>query len=99
MGFWQVLKRIGTTAGKVGLEVGIPALETYVPLSKPILDRLKQALQHSGEHFDAQSFIKAALPIAMSEVQAVPNFTPAQITVIHAIVDAAFAAGKASLRD
>jgi hypothetical protein len=94
MGFWNVFKKVGVTAGKIGLQVGIPALETFVPLSKPVIDKIQEAISHSGEAFDAKTFLKSALPIAMAEVRNTPQFSTEQITVIHAIIEAAFIAGK-----
>jgi hypothetical protein len=94
MGFWDVFKKVGVTAGKIGLQVGVPALETFVPLSKPVIARIQEAISHSGEAFDAETFLKTALPIALAEVKNVPQFSPDQIAIIHALVEAAFTAGK-----
>jgi hypothetical protein len=86
MSWW---KRVLITAGKIGLQVGLPALETFVPASRPIVERVIEATKHHDEKFDARSFIKAALPIVAEEVKDVPPFSPEQLTIISALIQAA----------
>jgi hypothetical protein len=70
---------------RVGTQVGIPALETFVPLSRPIVGQIKKAVDHHGQPFSVEELIAATLP----EVQPYARFTPEQLPYVAALIQVA----------
>jgi hypothetical protein len=85
MGFFNFLKGFGKGAARVGVVVGIPALETFLPQSKPIVELIKQAVSHHNEDFSVESFLKTALPVVQEEAK----FSDAQMPFIAGLITAA----------
>jgi hypothetical protein len=79
MGFWS---KFGRAALNIGTQVGIPALETFVPASAPIVYRIKAAIDHHGQPFALEELIAGIL----REVQPLANFSPEQLPYVAAAV-------------
>jgi len=77
--------KFGRILLKVGTQVGIPALETFVPLSKPIVAQIKKATDKHGSQFSIEELIAITLP----EVQPYARFTPEQLPYVAALIQVA----------
>ena len=87
MGFWS---KFGKILLNVGTQVGIPALETFIPASRPIVEQIKKATDKHGKTFTIEELVSVILP----EVQPYAKFTPEQLPYIAAIIQIALEATK-----
>lgn len=78
------------SAGKVAAKVGLPALETFVPASRPIVEQVKRVVDTHGKQFSPEEFLRAVLP----ELQPLARFAPEQIPFVLAIVEMALESEK-----
>lgn len=90
MGWGSFFKKFGKGAAEVGIRVGIPALETFMPASRPVVGIILDATEHHGEKFNAELFLASALPAVQKQAQ----FTDLQMVYVAALVQAAVAAAS-----